>query len=49
MLDLSGGSFAFVMATGIVSLASMRLGHDAIGTALFALNLVQRFQIVDML
>jgi tellurite resistance protein TehA-like permease len=40
MLDLSGGSFAFVMATGIVSLASMRLGHDAIGTALFALNLV---------
>jgi tellurite resistance protein TehA-like permease len=38
--DLAGGSFAFVMATGIVSIAAMRLGHDAIGTVLFALNLV---------
>jgi len=28
------------MATGIVSLASMQLGHDAIGAVLFALNLV---------
>jgi hypothetical protein len=44
VLDLSGGSFAFVMATGIVSLAFMRIGHDAIGAALFALNLVRRFQ-----
>src|SRR5215469_12923981 len=38
--DLPGGSFAFVMATGIVSIAAMRLGHDAIGTVLFALNLI---------
>jgi tellurite resistance protein TehA-like permease len=37
--DIPGGSFAFVMATGIVSIAAMRLGHDAIGTVLFALNL----------
>src|SRR5215467_5934312 len=38
--DLPGGSFAFVIATGIVSIAAMRLEHDAIGTVLFALNLV---------
>ena len=44
VFDLPGGSFAFVMATGIVSLAFMRIGHDAIGAALFALNLVRRFQ-----
>jgi tellurite resistance protein TehA-like permease len=40
MSDLPGGSFAFVMATGILSIAAMRLGHDAIGTGLFTLNLV---------
>src|SRR5215469_11489233 len=38
--DLPGGSFAFVMATGIVSIAAMRLGHDAIGTIMFAFNLI---------
>ena len=40
ILDLSGGSFAFVMATGIVSIAAMRLGHREVGAGLFILNLV---------
>jgi tellurite resistance protein TehA-like permease len=38
--DLPGGSFAFVMATGIVSIATMRLGRGGIAGALFAVNLV---------
>jgi tellurite resistance protein TehA-like permease len=38
-LDLAGGSFAFVMATGIVSLAAMRLGYEEVSAALFAVNL----------
>ena len=40
MSDLPAGGFAFVMATGIVSIAAMRLGHGEIGVVLFALNLV---------
>jgi tellurite resistance protein TehA-like permease len=40
VFDLSGGSFAFVMATGIVSIAAMRLGHGEVAAALFAVNLV---------
>jgi hypothetical protein len=40
ILDLSGGSFAFIMATGIVSIAAMRLGHGEVGAGLFILNLV---------
>jgi tellurite resistance protein TehA-like permease len=40
IFDLPGGSFAFVMATGIVSIAAMRLGHGKVGTVLFAVNLV---------
>ena len=39
LLNLPGGSFAFIMATGIVSLAAIPLGHDNVATALFALNL----------
>jgi tellurite resistance protein TehA-like permease len=39
MFDLPGGSFAFVMATGIVSIAAMRLGYGKVGALLFALNL----------
>jgi len=39
VFDLPGGSFAFVMATGIVSLAAMRLGYDEVAAALFAVNL----------
>jgi tellurite resistance protein TehA-like permease len=35
---LPGGSFAFVMATGIVSIAAALLGHAGIATALLALN-----------
>jgi tellurite resistance protein TehA-like permease len=37
---LPGSSFAFVMASGIVSIASLRLGHREIAAALFAVNLV---------
>jgi tellurite resistance protein TehA-like permease len=40
MSELPGGSFAFVMATGIVSIADMRLGYGTIGAVLFAFNLV---------
>ena len=40
VFDLLSGSFAFVMATGIVSLAAMRLGRGEIAAALFAVNLV---------
>jgi len=40
VLDLPGGSFAFVMATGIVSIAAMRLGRGEVAAALFAVNLV---------
>jgi tellurite resistance protein TehA-like permease len=40
MFDLPGGSFAFVMATGIVSIAAMRLGHGEVGAVLFAVNLI---------
>jgi tellurite resistance protein TehA-like permease len=39
ILDLPGGSFAFIMATGIVSLAAIPLGHDNVAAAFFALNL----------
>ena len=39
MLDLPGGSFAFNMATGIVPLAAIPLGHDNVAAAFFALNL----------
>src|ERR1700749_2272478 len=35
-----GGSFGFVMATGIVSIAAMRVGHGEVSAVLFALNLV---------
>jgi tellurite resistance protein TehA-like permease len=40
LLNLPAGSFAFIMATGIVSLAAIPLGHDNIAAALFALNLL---------
>src|SRR5215472_16142107 len=40
LFDLSGGSFAFVMATGIVSIAASRLGHGEVGAILFAVNLI---------
>jgi tellurite resistance protein TehA-like permease len=40
VLDLPGGSFAFVMATGIVSLAAMSVGYEQVAAALFAINLV---------
>jgi hypothetical protein len=40
VLDLPGGSFAFVMATGIVSIAAMRLGRGEVAAALFAINLI---------
>jgi tellurite resistance protein TehA-like permease len=40
VFGLPGGSFAFVMATGIVSIAAMRLGRGEIAAALFAVNLV---------
>jgi tellurite resistance protein TehA-like permease len=40
MSDLPGGSFVFVMATGIVSIAAMRLDYGKVGASLFALNLV---------
>ena len=39
VFNLPGGSFAFVMTTGIVSLAAMRLGYDEVAAALFAVNL----------
>src|SRR5215831_4672618 len=35
VFDLPGGSFAFVMATGIVSIAAMRLGRGEVAAALF--------------
>ena len=38
--DFPAGSFAFVMATGIVSIAAARLGLDWIATPLLAVNLV---------
>jgi hypothetical protein len=38
IFDVPGGSFAFVMATGIVSIAAMRLGHGKVGALLFGLN-----------
>ena len=38
--DLPGGSFAFVMATGIVSIAAMLLGRGEVAAALFAINLI---------
>jgi tellurite resistance protein TehA-like permease len=37
--DLPGGSFAFVMATGIVAIALRRLGFTRIAELLFAINL----------
>src|SRR6516162_1673859 len=40
VFDLPGGSFAFVMATGIVSIAATQLGRGEIAAALFAINLV---------
>jgi hypothetical protein len=40
VFDLPGGSFAFVMATGIVSIAAAQLGRGEIAAALFAINLV---------
>jgi tellurite resistance protein TehA-like permease len=40
VFDLPGGSFAFVMATGIVSIAALRLGRGEVAAALFAVNLV---------
>ena len=40
LLNLPGGGFAFVMATGIVSLAAVRLGYDKVAAPLFAVNLV---------
>lgn len=40
VFDLSGGSFAFIMATGIVSIAAMRLGRGEVAAGLFAVNLV---------
>src|SRR5215469_14209764 len=40
VFDLPSGSFAFVMATGTVSIAAMRLGRGEIAAALFAVNLV---------
>ena len=40
MFDLPGSSFAFVMATGISSIAAMRLGHGEVGAVLFAVNLI---------
>jgi len=40
LLNLPGGGFAFVMATGIVSLAAMRLGYEKVAALLFAVNLV---------
>jgi len=39
IFDLPGGSFPFVMATGIVSIAALRLGHPEVAAALFAVNL----------
>jgi tellurite resistance protein TehA-like permease len=39
VFDLSGGSFAFVMATGIVSIAAMRLDRGEVAAGLFAVNL----------
>ncbi len=38
--DLPGGSFAFVMATGIVSIALARLGFGRIAAVLFAIDVV---------
>ena len=40
VFDLSGGSFAFVMATGIVSIAALRLGRGEVAAALLAVNLI---------
>jgi tellurite resistance protein TehA-like permease len=40
MFDLPGSSFAFVMATGIVSIAAMRLDYGEVGAVLFAINLI---------
>jgi hypothetical protein len=40
VFDLPGGSFSFVMATGIVSFAAAQLGRGEIGAGLFAINLV---------
>jgi tellurite resistance protein TehA-like permease len=39
VFDLPVGSFAFIMATGIVSIAAARLGRGQIAGALFAINL----------
>src|SRR6516165_7814578 len=38
--DLPGGSFAFVMATGIVSIADGLIGLGGFATLLLAINLV---------
>lgn len=40
LLNLPGGGFTFVIATGIVSLAAMRLGYEKVAALLFAANLV---------
>jgi tellurite resistance protein TehA-like permease len=40
VFDLPGDSFAFGMATGIVSITATRLGRGEIAAALFAINLV---------
>ena len=40
VFDLPGGSFAFVMATGIVSIAALRLGRGEVAAALLAVNLI---------
>ena len=41
LADLSPAYFGLVMATGIVSLAALMMGHSSIARALFYLNVVQ--------